>query len=164
MLSLPLQDDGRDTEPLLGAPTPYRYDPLDSGDPVLVLDTTSGKWEPGRIQERSNQPHAYVVEFHSGRVAQRNRVHLKLDKTRPTAQNRTPSVVPLPPAPVPTPITVPVATPVATVPDTDSYLLAETDDNDFAEPAPPVPVPVRTQDVPLRRSQRSARPPSRYLD
>ena len=45
------------------------------------VNTDTKMWEKGQIQHLTDQPSQYSVIFESGRIANRNRVHPKLDRT-----------------------------------------------------------------------------------
>ena len=83
LISLPIQqEDVDDTLTSSKQPTEYSYQSLSKDDPVLILDTKTGLWEKGRVVEKQQQPHQYIVSNANGRIAQRNRVHLKYDQTQ----------------------------------------------------------------------------------
>ncbi len=79
ILSLPLQQtDTTDVHDEYPTDSSYTYAPLQRGDPIYILNTLTGKWEPGQVMEKADQPHQYLVKFENGRQCLRNRVHIKL--------------------------------------------------------------------------------------
>lgn len=72
---------------------PYRYSPLYSGDKVFIYDVDHKIWEQGVIRHQTDQPNQYAVAFSNGRIANRNRMHLKIDSTASISNSETPNTI-----------------------------------------------------------------------
>ena len=59
----------------------FKYGIFNPGDKVFIFDKERKFWEKGRILSHTEQPNQYDVLFNTGRIARRNRVHLKNDQT-----------------------------------------------------------------------------------
>jgi hypothetical protein len=72
---------------------------LDAGQKVYVQNLQSGRWEPGRVQERSGEPRSYVVSKDTGNTLRRNRKFIRADNSKRVRFNQTPQVHEIPEVP-----------------------------------------------------------------
>ena len=163
IVDLPIQgSDDRANEDEIEQPS-SKYPPLHPGDRVFVFNTDTKMWEKGQIQHLTDQPSQYSVIFESGRIANRNRVHLKLDRTVPLTLS---------------PDNPDKNDPTALLPDNPDITVPFTPQSDD-NPTPPSPTninnnippiseqsPNPTQELPQepRRSSRETKKPSRFKD
>ena len=89
IVSVPLQYKSADLDGEI-KPDQYRYNKLFPGDKIFIFDTERKMWEKGAVVRETDQPNQYQVLFHSGRVANRNRVHIKPDHTTPISLSISP--------------------------------------------------------------------------
>ena len=78
VISLPVHYDGDEDE---SCDKTFKYGIFNPGDKVFIFDKERKFWEKGRILSHTEQPNQYDVLFNTGRIARRNRVHLKNDQT-----------------------------------------------------------------------------------
>ena len=78
LISLPVHYESDEDE---SCDKTFKYDICNPGDKVFIFDKERKFWEKGRILSHTEQPNQYNVLFNTGRIARRNRVHLKNDQT-----------------------------------------------------------------------------------
>ena len=85
IVSVPLQYKSADLDGEI-KPDQYRYNKLFPGNQISIFDTERKMLEKGAVFRETYQSNHYQVLFHSGKVANRNRVHIKLDHTTPISR------------------------------------------------------------------------------
>ena len=157
ILTIPIHFKSQDLE-RINRSQESKYKDLHSGDRlyhrVFIFDADKKVWEKGMIINKNEQPNQYSILFQSGRISNRNRVHLKMDHTPPIVQQQlltqSPDCV------------------QNDVPDVETSISEEIEQNDSnSEQLPPVATPQpqqqRTPDVP-HRSGRIRRAPRKFED
>ena len=76
VISLPVHYEGDES-----CDKTFQYDIFNPGHKVFIFDKERKFWEKRRILSHTEQPNQYDVFFITGRIARRNRVHLKNDQT-----------------------------------------------------------------------------------
>ena len=77
ILTIPIHFKSQDPE-RINHSQESKYKDLHSGDRVFTFDTDKKIWEKGMIINKTEQPNQYSILFPSGRISNRNRVHLKM--------------------------------------------------------------------------------------
>ena len=93
ILTIPIHFKSQDLE-RINHSQDSKYKDLHSGDRVFIFDTDKKVWEKGMIINKTEQPNQYSILFQSGRISNRNRVHLKMDHTPPIVQQQLPTQSP----------------------------------------------------------------------
>ena len=85
MISLPVHfpTDDRSPENVNPIEQKEKHPQLYPGDRVFIYDTEKKTWERGIVRHQTEQPNQYSIRFDTGRIADRNCVHLKPDVTTP---------------------------------------------------------------------------------
>ena len=85
MISLPVHfpTDDRSPENVNPIEQKERHPQPYPGDRVFIYDTEKKTWERGIVRHQTEQPNQYSIRFDTGRIADRNCVHLKPDVTTP---------------------------------------------------------------------------------
>ena len=152
ILTIPIHFKSQDLE-RINHSQDSKYKDLHSGDRVFIFDTDKKVWEKGMIINKTEQPNQYSILFQSGRISNRNRVHLKMDHTPPIVQQQLPTQSP-------------DCVQNDVQPDVETSTSDEIEHCDnSSEQLPPVATPQqqRTPDVP-RRSGRIRRAPRKFED
>ena len=154
ILTIPIHFKSQDLE-RINHSQESKYKDLHSGDRVFIFDTDKKVWEKGMIINKTEQPNQYSILFQSGRISNRNRVHLKIDHTPPIVQQQLPTQSP---DCVQNDVQPDVETSTS-----DEIEHCENSSEQLPPVATPQPQQQKTPDVP-RRSGRIRRAPRKFED